>query len=283
MVEKIIVVNQKKFEETKQKIKKQGIEKFHVISDFDRTITYGIGFDGKKTATVISQIRSDPKYLGEEYKKEAEKLFEEFHPIEVDPDFPINEKIKKMHEWWEKHFELLINSDLSKKIITQVVCERPLRFRRGASEFLKFLDLKKIPVLFMSAGPGDMIEGYLEKEKLNYKNVFVVGNQYEFDKNGKAIKIKEPIIHTFNKTEVTLDGLPVFEKIKNRKNVLLLGDSIGDVGMIEGFDFENLIKIGFFNDESEGSLDEYKKIFDVVLTGDQDFYFVNKLVEEILK
>ena len=64
---------------------------------------------------------------------------------------------------------------------------------------------------------------------------------------------------------------------------ILLGDSLGDVGMAEGLDYKNIIKIGFYNDPAEGSIEQFKKVYDVVLTGDQDFSFVNNLLEELVK
>jgi 5'-nucleotidase len=63
------------------------------------------------------------------------------------------------------------------------------------------------------------------------------------DEDGKAIAIKEPIIHSFNKGETVVKDSPIYEEIKERKNILLLGDSLGDVRMADGFDYENILKI----------------------------------------
>ena len=186
-----------------------------------------------------------------------------------------------MHEWWTKHFDLIAKAGFTKELIERVVREKPLKFRKGSLEFFSFLNERGIPLVFMSAAPGDMLVGYLEQNNLLFPNVYVISNRYEFDENGKAIRIKEPIIHTFNKTEVSLKDHPIYAKIRKRKNVLLLGDSLGDVGMIEGFDYDNLIKIGFYNDSEEGDLEDYKRNFDVVLIGDQDFDYINKLVESL--
>jgi hypothetical protein len=51
--------------------------------------------------------------------------------------------------------------------------------------------------------------------------------------------------------------------------------------MIEGFDYENLIKIWFLNDKIDELLEEYKKHYDIIITWDWDFWVVNKIVEEI--
>ncbi|MBU2415738.1 hypothetical protein KKH86_00740 [Patescibacteria group bacterium] len=71
------------------------------------------------------------------------------------------------------------------------------------------------------------------------------------------------------------------ELIKNRKNVLLLGDSFGDTEMINGFDYDNLIKIGFLNENVKENLEEYKKNYDVVILNDGSMEYVNDLLNEI--
>ncbi|PIN91180.1 hypothetical protein COU57_01670 [Candidatus Pacearchaeota archaeon CG10_big_fil_rev_8_21_14_0_10_32_14] len=281
--QEIIIVDEKNLEKVKKKISKDGSDSFHVLADFDRTLTYGLDADGKiRTATVISQLRADPKYLGEDYKKVAEEMFEEYHPLEVDSDHPMDAKKEKMRERWQKHFDWIAKNGLTKKIIQQVVHERSLRFRKGALEFMKELNDRNIPLVIMSAAPGDMLIAYLEYQGLMFPNVYVVANRYEFDSMGRALRIKEPIIHTFNKTEITLNNHPIYEKIKDRKNVLLLGDSLGDEGMIEGFRYKNLIKIGFLNEEVEKNLEAFRNAYDVVLTGDQDFTYVNRIMGEML-
>jgi len=67
-----------------------------------------------------------------------------------------------------------------------------------------------------------------------------------------------------------------------RKNVILLGDLVADVGMIEGFPYKNLIKIGFLNENVDERLKEFKKNYDVVIINDGDMNYVNELVGEIL-
>jgi len=70
--------------------------------------------------------------------------------------------------------------------------------------------------------------------------------------------------------------------IKNRKNILLLGDHAGDAGMSDGFDAENIIKVGFLNEKVEENLEHYKKLFDVVLLDDPPFDFVVELIKDII-
>jgi cytosolic 5'-nucleotidase 3 len=281
MKKEVIVVNEEDFLKKKNSFISEGKDFFHVVSDFDRTITYGLNKEGKRTETVISKLRSDVKYLGEDYFKRAHELFEIYHPIEIDFSIPLENKKEKMLEWWTKHFELLIESGLDKELIKKVVSEKPLHFRKGSSEFFNFLEKKEIPLVFLSAAPGDMLLEYLNSQGTLKKNIYVLSNLYEFDFSGKAIRIKKPIIHTFNKGEISLKEHPFFEKLSEKKNVLLLGDSSGDAEMAEGLFYSEIIKIGFFNEGTEEDLEEFKKKFDVVLTGDSDFDFINKLLKDL--
>ena len=82
-----------------------------------------------------------------------------------------------------------------------------------------------------------------------------------------------------NKDETMVKDFPeIFEAVKNRKNVILLGDNIEDVAMIDGFEYENLIKIGFLNENVEGNLELYKNNFDVIVINDGSFEFINNLI-----
>ena len=78
-----------------------------------------------------------------------------------------------------------------------------------------------------------------------------------------------------------MKGLPIRKELEHRKNVLLLGDSLGDLQMTDGFDYENLIKIGFLNYQDEEKLEDYKKVYDVVILNDGAMSYVNGLLKKI--
>ena len=75
----------------------------------------------------------------------------------------------------------------------------------------------------------------------------------------------------------------IFKKIKDRKNVLLLGDSLGDIGMITGFDYDNLIKIGFLNENVKENVEYYKRNYDAIILNDSSMDFINKLLKKIIE
>jgi 5'-nucleotidase len=281
-MENIIISNPEKFEEKKKKILEGGADKFHVIADFDKTLTHAFT-DGNKVQSIIAVLRNK-NYLTPDYPEKAHALFDRYHPIEVNPDVSIEEKKKKMEEWWTKHSDLLIKSGLNKEDLKKLVEENEIRLRDGVLEFIDFLYNKKIPLVIMSAsGVGNAIRLCLEKEKRLYDNVNIVSNLFEWNTEGKAISVKQPIIHSMNKDETTLESLPIYLELMNKKNVLLLGDGLGDLGMIKGFDYDNLISIGFLNENVDKNLEKFKENFDVVLLGDGDFSFVNEFVKNFNK
>ena len=103
-----------------------------------------------------------------------------------------------------------------------------------------------------------------------------------YNEEGNAVSIREPIIHVFNKGEISLKGLPIMKELKDKKNVLLFGDSLGDLQMTEGFDYENIIRIGFLNYEDDEKLEDYKDKYDVVILNDGNMNFINSLLKEVL-
>jgi 5'-nucleotidase len=280
-MENLIILNQENVEKIQNKIISEGKENLHVLADFDRTLTKAF-LNGEKTPSIISVLRNE-NYLSEEYSIKAKELANYYHPIEVDPALSIKVKKKKMQEWWEKHFDLLIKSGLNKKNLKRVIDDGKIEFREGIPEMLDYLNEKNIPlVIISSSGIGDLIPMYLEKNNKLYKNIHIITNLYKWDSKGNAIDIKKPIIHVFNKDETVLNEIPeIYKEVENRKNVLLLGDSLGDLGMIEGFEYKNLLKVGFLNEEIEKNIKNYRNNFDVIITNDSDANYVNDFIKKI--
>ena len=281
MADNIIIPHPEKLEKTISVFATQGKDKIHILSDFDRTLTKCF-VDGQKSSTIFAQIRN-MGYLGDDYVKKAHQLFDYYHPIEIDPKLGLEQKEEKMAEWWNKHFELVIEKGLSKQIIEEIVAKGGIAFREGINEFLDLLKDNNIPlVILSSSGLGDAIPMYFAKIKRNYDNIFVISNFFEFDKTGKALAVKPPLIHTLNKREITMEALPIYDRLQKRKNVLLLGDGVSDIDMIEGFDYDNLIKIGFLNENVDENLESFKNNFDVVILNDGDFSYVNELIKKVV-
>ncbi|CAN1258358.1 Cytosolic 5'-nucleotidase 3A, partial [Linum perenne] len=175
---------------------------------------------------------------------------------------------------WGQSHNLLIEGGLTYDSIKKSVAASEIAFREGVE--------RDIPVLIFSAGLADIIEEVLrQKIHRSFKNVRIVSNRMEFDNDGRLTSFKGKLIHSLNKNEHALDmAAPLHERlgdssglndavsasVRERTNVLLLGDHLGDLRMSDGLDYNTRISIGFLNDNIENNLVGYRKAFDVVYT-----------------
>ncbi len=91
-MENIIISNSEYLDKIKKTMAKAGPIKLHVLVDFDKTITTAF-VDGKFVPSLISILR-DGNYLTPNYAKKANALYTKYHPIEIDPNIPLEEKKK---------------------------------------------------------------------------------------------------------------------------------------------------------------------------------------------
>ncbi|MDD5649854.1 MAG: hypothetical protein PHF86_05445 [Candidatus Nanoarchaeia archaeon] len=262
-----------------KEIKSQGLDKLHVVSDFDRTLTKCF-YNGKKIPSTIALIR-EGGYLTEDYPKKAFELFDKYHPIELDESLDYDYRFKKMQEWWETHEKLLIKSGMNKKVINDILERYPKMLREGTIEFLDYLKSHNIPLLIFSSGIGNLIEGYLKKENRLTPNIHILSNTFNFNSKGYATGYKNKIIHIMNKSETKIENKVYRDLISKRNNIILLGDSLEDIGMINDIDTNLIIKIGFLNEDVENKLNLYKTKFDVVITNDSSMSYINHLLKEL--
>ncbi|MEK7569038.1 MAG: hypothetical protein AAB497_02910 [Patescibacteria group bacterium] len=279
----IIISNPEKLEATKKAIADAGAEKLHVLADFDRTLT-AVFLRGESVPPLMAVLR-DGGYLTHEYAEKAEVLFKKYHPIEVDQSIPFEEKKVAMDKWWREHFDLLIESGLKKGDLEEVIASGKVKLRDGFAEFADLLNARKIPLVIMSSnGLGtESVALYLKQVGKLSDNVHIICNEYEWDAEGRAVGVREPIIHALNKYETAIQDFPAFDVVKERKNVIVLGDGLDDVGMVQGFEYDNLITVGFLNDKVEENKERYQKAFDVVLTGDASMEYINNFLKEVVR
>lgn len=282
-MKKLKITNEKYLDEIIQNFKKDWKNNIHILADFDRTLTKSF-YKWEKKPSIISILRKE-WYLWEEYSKKAYELYDKYYPIEVDPNIKLNIKKEKMSQWRNAHLDLLVKSWLHKKDIDKVINSWIIKLRGWIKKFLKKLNKNNIPLIIISANWlwGDSIRLYLENLDLYFPNIFIISNNFVFDNNWNVTWYDKNVIHVFNKDETVLHNYPdIYEKIKNRKNVILLWDSTWDVWMIKGFNYNNLIKIWFLNENEDELLNHYQEIYDLVSTWDSDAKFLNELLDDIL-
>ncbi|KAL7588225.1 hypothetical protein Lser_V15G36522 [Lactuca serriola] len=288
---KVVINDPKLLHQKKTAIRLAGPSKFQVIADFDNTLTkfWVDGFKGHSSHALLQQ--ENP-----EYNAKRDELFNYYHPLEFDPEIPIDEKTKLMEEWWGKTHSLLIEGGLTYDAIRNSVAGAMIAFREGVVELFEFLEERDVPILIFSAGLADIIEEVL-RQKLHrtFKNVKIVSNRMKFDENGNLVSFTGKLIHSLNKNEHALDMAASLHdqlgeiddhvidsaSVKKRTNVLLLGDHMGDLRMSDGLNYETRISVGFLNNNIENSLDNYRKGFDIVYLDDAPMAGVVKLVSEL--
>ncbi len=275
-----IIISQN-IQDTINTFKKQGVDKLHVLADFDQTLTKSF-INGKHVPSIISILR-DNNYLTPDYPDKAKALYAKYHPIEIDPNVSIKDKKSAMENWWTEHFNLLIKSGLSQEDIRSIVDSGILLPREGAKDFFGFCHQHKIPIVILTSCGigGDPVRLFLQKQGVFYNNVDIISNSLIWDEKGNAIDFEKPTIHSMNKDETLVKEFPVFEKIKARKNVLLLGNSLGDPDMIKGFEYDNLLKVGFLNEKKDESLEKFKKLYDVIILNDGTMSYINDFLISI--
>ncbi|CAI0410671.1 unnamed protein product, partial [Linum tenue] len=291
-VSKVTVVDDPALlEEKAAAIRLAGPAKLQVIADFDATLTKYI-VNGRRGDSSHGLLRQE----NAEYDAKRLALYQYYHPLEFSPSIPIEEKTKLMEEWWGKTHNLLIEGGLTYDSIKESVAASEIAFREGVVELFEFLEERDIPVLIFSAGLADIIEEVLrQKIHRSFKNVRIVSNRMEFNRDGRLISFKGKLIHSLNKNEHALDMAgPLHEhlgdsnglnnlggSVKDRTNVLLLGDHLGDLRMSDGLDYSTRISVGFLNDNIENNIAGYSKAFDVLYLNDAPMWGVVNLVSQL--
>lgn len=168
---------------------------------------------------------------------------------------------------------MLIDQQFRREYITEAVRTAPMHMREGAKEMMRTLARAEVPLLVLSAGLGgaagvsaprppplatnrathpnyltcllrlahntpaytDVLEEVL-KQKCGPlpPTTHVISNRMVFNDDGLLVGFSEPLIHMFNKHETHSADAPYYQAVHNRRNVILLGDGLGDLDMAEG-------------------------------------------------
>lgn len=283
MEKDIIIANQQLLAEKIQKFKVAGKNKFHIVSDFDKTLTKAF-WNGQKHPSVIAILREE-KYLTPDYADRANALFEKYHPFEIDLTIPWEARKAKMLEWWMAHYDLLKECGLTKDDIEKVINADRIKLRDNFQEFFEILDQNHIPLTIMTANGlgGDVIKMTLKRFNIKNEDIYLVANEIIWDENNRFKDIKKPIVNVLNKDEIIINDQKIQNRIKDKNNVILIGDSEGDLGMVEHIKYDNIIKIGYLNDKEDELKDKYAELFDVVILQDKGLETIINILKRIIE
>ncbi|EKX35235.1 hypothetical protein GUITHDRAFT_79999 [Guillardia theta CCMP2712] len=269
----------KEVEEKLSTMRRDGRESVLVVADFDMTLTSFLMPDGSRGMSTHGMLERSG-YFGEAFTTRAKDIFNRFYPIEVDPNLDWDSKFAAMSEWWETTHKLIVEQEVTKKDIAACVKAGHFRFREGVPELLAQLKEREVPILVFSAGIADVLEEIF-KQRLGLEGLPIISNKMKFDEEGKLVGFENNTIHIMNKGAVALEGQNL-ELVKDKSNVILLGDSLGDLRMADGLpNKQQVLKIGFLNDKIEERKEEYLEKFDVVIVNDGPMTAVNELLAPI--
>jgi cytosolic 5'-nucleotidase 3 len=288
--QRVVFANKDAFLKKVDRFKESGPSKLSVVSDFDFTISKFM-LNGNRAAS-CHKVIEDCGLLSPEYHDEAQALQKKYYPLEVDPSLSMEEKTKHMIDWVDQAHKILIENGLTKEVISQAIVDavknQKVALREKVADFFNVLTKASVPTLIFSAGIADILEEILNVEiQLNWDHVHVISNKCVFGSDdadkGKVVDFAKPFIHVFNKKSSTYLHTEFFQcpGIEERKCLLLLGDSLGDVSMSEGMDLSRdaIIRVGFLNDRVEERLPQYLENFDVVVLDDPGFDIPLHIVE----
>ncbi|MDD2566231.1 MAG: haloacid dehalogenase-like hydrolase [Candidatus Gracilibacteria bacterium] len=260
-----------------EKITNFRLENLQIVADFDSTITQDNGHTSWS-------LFSKSGLMSGEYCKERDSYFDFYYPYEIDATLTFEKKDKLMREWWQKHLELFIKYKLNISVIDIIIQDNSFfDFRYGMEEFLELSVIKNIPFIILSAGLTNTINEFLTFWEVNFFNVHVVSNELKFDEEGFCIGInKDVIIHSENKDEHDMPA-HIKELVSGKKDIILLGDSLGDVKMIDENLRKNALKIGFISEKKMSSKDKFMDNFDIVIESNDDSFGVPEMILDLIK
>lgn len=243
---------------------------FYVVMDFDKTITTSNGTD---SWTILQNL----SIMNPNFYKDSLLLYEKYGPLELDYTLDPVTKSNYMEEWYLRVMDLTYFYGLTyDKFLACIKCGN-MPLRDGFKKFLSALYDYNIPVIILSAGIGNVISQALKLNDCFYDNIYIVSNFIKFE-NNKMLPFDDDIIHTSNKS---IDRLPcyIFNKIKDKDYILLFGDLIEDLNMVNKDDLDKTISFGFLEKNVYNNFDIYKQYFDVVLTHNSSFDDVTKILK----
>ncbi|KAK2493475.1 hypothetical protein MC885_010771 [Smutsia gigantea] len=252
---------------------KGGAAKLQIITDFDMTLSR-FSHEGKRCPT-SHYVIDNSKLLWQ--------LKEKYYAIEIDPVLTIEEKYPYMVEWYTKSHGLLVEQALPKAKLKEIVAESDVMLKEGYENFFDKLRQHNIPVFIFSAGIGDILEEVIRQAGVYHTNITVVSNFMDFDDNGILKGFKGELIHVYNKHDGALKNTDYFSQLKDNSNIILLGDSQGDIRMADGVaNVEYILKIGYLNDRVDELLAKYMDSYDIVLVKDESLDVANSILQKIL-
>jgi len=159
------------------KIIKDGANKLQLVTDFDLTLTK----QHENGVPILSSfgIFRKCKQLPDFYKAETKIMYQKYRAIEIDPNIPLDEKVKAMNDWNMSSHKMLQGIPFDKKEIDEVTDRYGHSLRDRTKELFTKLNALGVPILVFSAGLGDVVRALLKHQEVYMDNVNVISNFFK--------------------------------------------------------------------------------------------------------
>ena len=251
--------------------------KTQIVTDYDATMTRA---DWEHSWSIFEGNAA----FSSGYKEEAKAFFEYYHAQEIDSSISPEDKDIIMHKWWNSCLNLFIKHRLHYSHIDEMLSNgHSMEFREWFKEFIEQAYGYSIPVVIFSAGVSNIIERFLSIQNSNFSNIHIVSNCLRFWDDWICNWFESDIIHSHNKSEHEISSL-IQEHIRSKSDIILLGDSLSDIEMIDQDKRKDALNIAFVSGNKLMSMSDFINTFDIVIESAKDTHNVPiDILSEIAK
>ena len=216
-----------------ERFQSDGANKFHVIFDFDRTLTVA----HPETNDDVTTWHIMDSHLPREGAADYQALFEKYRALELAETLTDQDA----EDWWNASLNLYRTHRVDMREVERDFVMHA-SIRPGTAELFAFCQRQAIPTVVFSAGIRDVIEVW--SRAYNVSPTEIISTALTLDENGCVTGWDEStLVHVLNKHEMGHAGLTAIRA--TRPNVILVGDSLNDADMASGDD--TVLRIRMFD------------------------------------
>lgn len=270
---------------------KAGPGSLQVISDFDQTLTSFMGFDGAKAdechGLLLQRLdAAEVPGLQASHWQHLRELERRYHigdwkGLETYQD-SLGIPKDQLTSWWFNTYQAIAAHFRLWESVEACVARSNTRPREGLGSTFSWLECHGVPLLIVSAGLSQILHCILSKGGCPLpSHAALVAND-----------LREPtsvMDHTKKVMGISLAPADYREAATRRKHVLVLGDKLSDLDLVEGLGQDCIVlSICFASDglverrgASSEAIDKLLVQYDAVLTGDASMRFVNDFLQGV--
>jgi len=278
--DRIYVKNLKHVKVMLRKMKREGLEQFKIVADFDQTLTKSA--HNKRRVQASFGILKESHLISQGTRECIENSFRKYKKDENQPEPDKITKATNMDEWMSRIMESIVSDNIQKEELNKVLQDSYIVPRDQLDTFLQLGSKYQIPFYTVSAGISNIIATVLDHYvNLNeYPNFHIYANEMIFSDKGKLTEFSKPYIHSFTKDDI-------FQKNQAyRKNHLLIGDLLHDALTTKNIFPRMTMSIGFLNYISGYNvvniIYDYARKYDIVIMTDESLAIPELITRYIL-